>query len=84
LVQGPPTSGPWPFLDYDPPMPHFRLPAIAPGVKAFLWALALGVYIFFFLRATSLLDRPTDFILSALAFCLIFLYVRIFGSDLPV
>ena len=62
---------------------HLRLPSIAPGLKAFLWAFGLSVYLFLFLRATSILDRPTDFILSALAFCAIFLFVRIFGSDLP-
>jgi hypothetical protein len=65
-------------------VPHFRLPSIAPGVKAFLWAFALAFYIFLFLRATSLLDRPTDFVLSALAFCVIFLFVRLYGSDIPV
>jgi hypothetical protein len=62
---------------------HLRLPAIAPGVKAFLWAFGLALYLFLFLRATGLWDRPTDAILCALVFCGIFLYVRIFGSDLP-
>ena len=64
-------------------MPHFRLPAIAPGVKAFVWAFALAFYLFLFLRATSLWDRATDAILCGLVFCVIFLYVRVFGSDLP-
>ena len=63
---------------------HLRLPAIAPGVKAFLWAFSLALYLFLFMRATGLWDRATDAILCALVFCAIFLYVRIFGSDLSV
>jgi hypothetical protein len=59
---------------------HLRMPSIAPGVKAFLWALFLAAYVFFGLRAIAFLDRGTDFILAALAFCAIFLFVRLFGS----
>jgi len=62
---------------------HLRLPSIAPGVKAFLWAFFLAAYIFFGLRSINFLDRGTDFILAALAFCAIFLFVRLFGRGLP-
>jgi len=62
---------------------HLRVPSIAPGVKSFLWALFLSAYVFFGLRSINFLDRITDFILAALAFCVIFLFVRLFGSDLP-
>jgi hypothetical protein len=61
---------------------HLRLPSIAPGVKAFLWALGLAAYVFFGLRSIAFLDRASDFILAALAFCAIFLFVRIFGAEL--
>jgi len=64
-------------------VPHFRLPAIAPGIKAFLWAFGLAFYLFLFLRATGSWDRATDAILCALAFCVIFLFVRVRGPDLP-
>ena len=62
---------------------HLRAPSVAPGVKAFLWAFGLGLYIYLGMRAIAFLDRGTDFILAALAFCAIFLFVRLFGRELP-
>jgi len=64
-------------------VPHFRLPSTAQGVKAFLWAFALAFYLFLFLRATGFWDRATDAILCALVFCVIVVFVRVRGSDLP-
>ena len=63
-------------------MPHLRPPSIAPGVTAFLWALGLGVFIWLGLRAIGT-SQPTSVILAVLAFCGIFLFVRLYGEDRP-
>jgi len=59
---------------------HLRLPAIDPGVRAFLWALALGLYIWLFMLGVGV-DKGTSLVLSLLAFGAIFLYVRLYGGD---
>jgi hypothetical protein len=59
---------------------HLRLPAIDPGVRAFLWALALGLYIWLFMLGVGV-DKGTSLVLSLLAFGAIFMYVRLFGGD---
>ena len=79
----PPPAGVGLLCTSIPPVPHFRLPSTAQGVKAFLWAFALAFYLFLFLRATGFWDRATDAILCALVFCVIFVFVRVRGSDLP-
>jgi hypothetical protein len=64
-------------------VPHLRLPALAPGVTAFLWALFLSLYLFFGALAIGV-ARPTAFIVSVVAGFFIFLFVRLRGQDLPV
>ncbi|MGZ8692845.1 MAG: hypothetical protein ACXWZT_08940 [Gaiellaceae bacterium] len=59
---------------------HLRLPAIEPGVKAFVWALLLSLYIFGFLLAVGV-HKGTSTVLSFVAFGAIFLYVRVCGES---
>ena len=61
---------------------HFRPPSIDPGVTSFLWALALGVYIWAGLLAVGV-SKPTSFIVAAVAAFGIFLAVRVFGEEEP-
>jgi hypothetical protein len=59
---------------------HLRLPAIEPGVKAFVWALVLSLYIWAFMLAVGV-DKGTSTVLGLIAFAAIFLYVRIYGES---
>jgi hypothetical protein len=59
---------------------HLRLPAIEPGVKAFVWALLLGLYIWAFMLAVGV-DKGTSTVLALIAFAAIFLCVRIYGES---
>jgi hypothetical protein len=59
---------------------HFRPPSIDKGFSAFLWALGLGLFLFFGMLAMGV-GRGTSLILSALAAFGIFFYVRIFGEE---
>jgi hypothetical protein len=59
---------------------HLRLPAIEPGVKAFVWALLLSLYIWAFMLAVGV-DKGTSTVLGLIAFAAIFLYVRIYGES---
>jgi hypothetical protein len=59
---------------------HLRLPSIDPGVRAFLWALSLALYIWGFLLAIGI-DKGTSTVLGLLSLGGIFLLVRIFGGD---
>ncbi len=61
---------------------HLRAPSIDRGVTSFLWALGLGLFVFLGLMAIGI-ARPTAFILAALAFGAIFLFVRLAGEDAP-
>ena len=60
---------------------HLRLPAVAPGVTAFIWAIVLALYIWVGLLAIGT-SQPTAFIVAAVAAFFIFLFVRLRGSDL--
>jgi hypothetical protein len=60
-------------------VPHLRLPAIDPGVRAFLWAVFFGLYIYLGLVAVGT-NQGVAVILAALSFGAIFLFVRIFGD----
>jgi hypothetical protein len=62
-------------------VPHFRLPAFAPGVTAFVWALVLAFYVWIGLLAIGT-SQPTAFIVAAVAGFFIFLFVRLRGNDL--
>jgi hypothetical protein len=57
-----------------------RMPAIAPGVKAFLWACFFFLYLWLGALAIGV-SGGTALILSAIAGLLIFLFVRVFGED---
>jgi hypothetical protein len=59
---------------------HLRLPSIDPGVRAFLWALFLALYIWGFLLAIGI-DKGTSTVVAFLSFGGIFLLVRIYGGD---
>ena len=59
---------------------HLRLPAIEPGVKAFVWALLLSLYMWGFLLAVGV-DKGTSTVLAVISFGAIFLSVRVFGES---
>jgi hypothetical protein len=59
---------------------HLRAPSIDHGVISFVWALVLAVLLWLFMIAVGV-SKPTAFIVSALAGCAIFLYVRLYGED---
>jgi hypothetical protein len=59
---------------------HLRAPAIDPGVKAFVWALVLSLYLWGFLLAVGV-DKGTSTILGLVALGGIFLYVRVSGEN---
>ena len=59
---------------------HLRLPSIDPGVRAFLWALFLSLYLWGFLLAVGV-DKGTSTVLGLVSLGAIFLYVRVFGGD---
>ena len=59
---------------------HLRLPAIDPGIKAFLWALFLSLYLWAFMLAVGV-GKGTSTVLGLIAFGAIFLCVRIYGES---
>jgi hypothetical protein len=64
-------------------MPHPpKPPSIAHGVISFIWALFFGLFLYFGMVAVGV-SKGTAFIFAALAAFAIFLYIRVFGEDLP-
>jgi len=63
-------------------VPHFRLPAISHGVVSFIWGLVFGLYIWFGGLAVGV-SGATAFVFGAVAGFLIFLYVMVYGTDVP-
>ena len=61
---------------------HLRQPSIDRGVTSFLWGVGLGLFLWLGMLAVGV-QGATAFILSVLAGCAIFLYVRLFGGDRP-
>ena len=59
---------------------HLRLPAIEPGVKAFVWAFLLSLYSWGFMLAVGV-DKGTSTVLGLIAFGVIFLCVRVYGES---
>lgn len=59
---------------------HLRMPAFDRGLTSFLWAFGLGLYLWLGMLAIGV-NGATAFIFAALAACVIFLYVRIYGED---
>ena len=58
---------------------HLRAPSIDRGVTSFLWGFGLGLYIWFGLIAIGV-SSATAFIIGALSFGGIFLFVRTYGD----
>ena len=59
---------------------HLRPPSIDHGIISFVWALVLAVLLWLFMMGIGI-SKPTAVIISALAGCAIFLYVRLYGED---
>ena len=57
-------------------------PSIDPGVMAFVWAVLLAVYLYFFLLATGS-THAFAIVMALLAFAAIWLFVRLRGEDRP-
>ena len=59
---------------------HFRAPSIDPGVMAFIWAVLLGIYVYFGLVA---IGEPGAIavVLATLSFAGIWFLVRLCGED---
>ena len=51
-------------------------------VVSFLWAVGLGAFIYFGSLAVGV-SSGTAFIFAALGACAIFIFVRVFGEDVP-
>ena len=64
-------------------MPHVpRPPSVDHGVISFLWALGFGVFIYFGSIAVGV-SSGSAFIFAAVSAFAIFLFVRIFGEEVP-
>ena len=59
-----------------------KAPSVDHGIVSFIWALVLGVLFWASMLAVGI-SKPTAFIVAAVATCVIFLYVRIYGEDEP-
>ncbi|HEY7206797.1 MAG TPA: hypothetical protein VH416_01040 [Gaiellaceae bacterium] len=58
------------------------MPSLAHGVVAFLWAFGLALYVWIGLLAVGA-SKATAFVIGFVAFCIIFLLVRLWGEDAP-
>jgi len=58
---------------------HFHLPSIDPGVMAFVWALLLGLYVYFGLIAIGS-SGAFAIVIALLSFAAIWLFVRLRGE----
>jgi hypothetical protein len=58
---------------------HFNLPSIDPGVMAFIWALLLSVYLYFFLISVGS-SAAFAIVIALVAFAGIWLFVRLRGE----
>jgi hypothetical protein len=59
---------------------QLRPPSIDHGIVSFIWAFVLGVLLWAFMLSIGI-SKPTSFIVAAVAACVIFLYVRLYGED---
>jgi hypothetical protein len=60
---------------------HLRVPSIAPGVQAFIWALVFAVYIWAFMLGVGVSSAVSGMV-GAIAGGAVFLLVRLYGADL--
>jgi hypothetical protein len=58
---------------------HFHLPSVDAGVMAFVWALLLGLYVYFGLIAVGS-SAAFAIVIALLAFAGIWLFVRLRGE----
>jgi hypothetical protein len=64
-------------------VPHIpRPPSFDHGFISFLWAIGLGVFIYFGSIAVGV-SKGTAFLFAALAAFAIFLFVRVYGEETP-
>jgi hypothetical protein len=56
------------------------MPSFDRGLTSFLWAFGLGLFLWLGMLAIGV-NKATAFIFAALAACVIFLYVRLYGDD---
>ena len=61
---------------------HLRPPSVDKGVSAFLWSFGFFLYLWLGMMSIAV-EKLTAFILSAVAGCAIFLFIRIYGEDRP-
>ena len=61
---------------------HLRPPSIDKGVSAFLWALGFFLFMWSGMMGVGV-SGGTAFVLSAVAACAIFLFIRVYGEDRP-
>ena len=61
---------------------HFHAPSIDPGVMAFVWALLLAAYLYFFLLAVGA-SGAFAIVIALISFAGIWLYVRLRGEERP-
>jgi hypothetical protein len=61
---------------------HLRPPSVDQGVIAFVWAVALGIYIYFGLLAVGT-SGATAIVVALVAGFFIWLLVRLRGEDVP-
>ena len=59
---------------------HLRLPAIEPGVRAFIWAFVCALYLWLFMLGVGV-SQGTALILSLVAFGAFFLGIRLYGEE---
>jgi hypothetical protein len=61
---------------------HFHAPSIDPGVMAFIWAMLLAAYMYFFLLAVGA-SAAFAIVIALLSFAGIWLFVRLRGEERP-
>ncbi len=62
---------------------HLRAPSVDQGVHAFAWSVVFFLYMWLGALAIKLPGGPS-FVISLLAACAIFLFVRTRGGDYPL
>jgi Na+-driven multidrug efflux pump len=62
-------------------VPHIRLPSIATGVQAFIWAIVFAIYTWAFMLGVGV-SQAVSGIVGALTGAAVFLLVRLYGEDL--
>ena len=61
---------------------HLRMPSIAQGVQAFIWAVVFFLFLWFGMLAVGV-SSATALILSLVAGAAIWLFVRVCGDERP-